>query len=141
MTYKTTTGETPKTAMIRVLGATLLALALLLGLRAPASAQSVRTTHAGVTLPLAAFAYQTNPRESVVSDRLSQLSIDMADVQKIFYTPQLQSGRGGNIIVGYDAWVTFHSCKGYLVIDLTRHFRVRQVYTRGGCRVPGVRHF
>ncbi len=33
MTYKTTTGETPKTATLRVLVATLLALALLLGVR------------------------------------------------------------------------------------------------------------
>ncbi len=94
-----------------------------------------------LTLPLAAFAYQTNPCESVVSDRLGQMSIDLADVQKVFYTRQLQSARDGNIIVGYDAWVRFHSCKGYLVIDVTRHCRVRQVYTRGGCRVPGVRHF
>ncbi len=30
MTYKTTTGENPKTAVLRVLGATLLALALAL---------------------------------------------------------------------------------------------------------------
>ncbi len=52
MTYKTTTGKTPKTAMLRVLGATLLALALLLGVRAPASAQSVCTTHAEVTKQL-----------------------------------------------------------------------------------------
>ncbi len=52
MTDKTTTGETPKTAMLRVLGATLLALALLLGVRAPASAQSLCTTHAEVTKQL-----------------------------------------------------------------------------------------
>ncbi len=52
MTYKTTTGETPKTAMLRVLGATLLALALLLGVRAQASAQSVCTTHSEVTKQL-----------------------------------------------------------------------------------------
>ncbi len=94
-----------------------------------------------LTLPLAAFAYRTNPCESVVSDRLVQMSIDMADVQKVFYTRQFRSTRNGNVTVGYDAWVRFHSCKGYLVIDVTRHCRVRQVYTRGGCRVPGVRHF
>lgn len=52
MTYKTTTGETPKTAMLRVLGATLLALALLLGVRTQASAQTVCATHAEVTKKL-----------------------------------------------------------------------------------------
>ncbi len=52
MMYPTITRESPKTAMLRVLGATLLALALLLGVRAPASAQSVCTTHAEVTKQL-----------------------------------------------------------------------------------------
>ncbi len=52
MTYRTTTGETPKAAMLRVLGATLLALALLLGVRAQASAQTVCATHAEVTKKL-----------------------------------------------------------------------------------------
>ncbi len=49
MTYDIPRRETPKTAIIRVVGATALAIALLLGLWAglkPASAQSVCMTHA-----------------------------------------------------------------------------------------------
>ena len=49
MRYKTNTRETPKAAILRVLGVTALALALLLGVRAQASAQTVCTTHAEVT--------------------------------------------------------------------------------------------
>ncbi len=52
MTYRANSGETPKVAILRVLGATALALALLLGLRAPASAQAACTTHAEVTRQL-----------------------------------------------------------------------------------------
>ncbi len=48
MAYDSTWRETPKTAIIRVVGATALAIALLLGLWAglkPASAQSMCMTH------------------------------------------------------------------------------------------------
>lgn len=41
MAYETTRRETPMSAFIRVVGATALALALLLGVRTPASAQTV----------------------------------------------------------------------------------------------------
>ena len=49
MTHKSKRRDTPLTAMLRIFGITALALALLLGLRAPASAQSVCTTHAEIT--------------------------------------------------------------------------------------------
>lgn len=41
MAYETTRRETPKSAFIRVVGATALALALLLAIRTPASAQTM----------------------------------------------------------------------------------------------------
>ena len=46
MTYEVAKRETPKTAVTRIFGATLLALALMLGVRAPASAQTVCAGHA-----------------------------------------------------------------------------------------------
>ncbi|MFQ5958231.1 MAG: hypothetical protein ACE5LF_02570 [Alphaproteobacteria bacterium] len=49
MRHQLTERETPKTAVIRVVGATMLALALLLGVRAQASAQTVCAPHAEVT--------------------------------------------------------------------------------------------
>ena len=52
MTNRITARETPKTAILGVLGATVMALALMLGPRAPASAQSVCMTHGEVTQKL-----------------------------------------------------------------------------------------
>ncbi len=87
MTHKTTTGETPKTAMLRVLGATLLALALLLGVRAPASAQSVCTTHAEVTKQL----------ESRHSE--SQVGIGLASTGQVFEVFTTGDGSSWTIVM------------------------------------------
>ena len=78
--------------------------------------------------------------ETVVNQRLDQIKVDRTDIRKIFYTRQHRSGGGdnGDRVVGTDAWVQFHSCKGYLVIDLNNSCRVRQVYTRGQCKIPGI---
>ena len=76
--------------------------------------------------------------ESVVDQQLDRLNVDRAEIEKLFYTRQYRRVRGDERVVGTDAWVRFHSCKGYLVIDLDNFCRVRQVYTRGECKIPGV---
>ncbi len=78
--------------------------------------------------------------EAVVDQRLDQINVDRTDIKKIFYTRQHRSGGrdNGGRVVGTDAWVRFHSCKGYLVIGLDNFCRVRQVYTRGQCKTPGI---
>ena len=77
--------------------------------------------------------------ESVVDQQLDRLNVDRADIEKLFYTRQYRTGRGDEtVVVGTDAWVQFHSCKGYLVISLDYFCRVRQVYTRGQCKIPGI---
>ena len=52
MRYTTITRESPKAAMLRVFGAVGIVLALLLGVVAPASAQSACTTHTRVAKQL-----------------------------------------------------------------------------------------
>ncbi len=82
--------------------------------------------------------------ESVVDQQLDRLNVDRTDIEKIFYTKQHRtSGRGESTrVVGVDAWVRFKSCKkGYMVINMTRYCHVRQAYTRGQCRIPGVKSF
>ena len=78
--------------------------------------------------------------EAVVDQRLDQINVNRADIKKIFYTKQVGNfgGDDGMRTVGVDGWVQFHSCKGYLVIDMDNFCRVRQVYTRGQCRIPGL---
>ena len=128
MMHATITRESPKIAIIRVLGATLLALVLLLGVQSSASAQSV------------CAAYGANPCETVVTERLNQLDIDIADIRSIVYIRRIKTGEHERVI-GIDAWVSFHSCKGNLVINMNRHGYVTQVYTRGECEVPGISNY
>ena len=87
------------------------------------------------------FSYAESPCETVVTERLNQLDIDMADVRSIFYTKRIQRRNDDSRVVGIDAWVNFHSCKGSLIIDMTRGCRVRQVYTRYKCEVPGIPNY
>ncbi len=35
------------------------------------------------------------------------------------------------------AWVSLNSCKGYVIVDLSPHCTVRQVYGRGKCNLGG----
>ena len=87
------------------------------------------------------FAHGASPCEAVVTERLGQLDINLADVRSIFYTKRIQRTRDRSRVIGIDAWVNFHSCKGSLVIDIDRYCRVRQVYTRNECEVPGIPNY
>ena len=49
MTYRSIGRDTPLSAMLKVFGTTVLALAMLLGLRATASAQTLCSTHEEIT--------------------------------------------------------------------------------------------
>ncbi len=75
--------------------------------------------------------------ESTVSERLDRLNVDPADVRGIYYEAQRRIGRNNDRVVGILAWVRLRSCRGYLVIDMSRHCTVRQVYGRGSCDLGG----
>ena len=79
--------------------------------------------------------------QPVVDDLLARLDIAASDIRRIQYSPQIKYIRGdeNSRTVGFDAWVRFQSCPGALIVDLTTACRVRQVYTRGPCRFPGVK--
>ena len=75
--------------------------------------------------------------EATVSERLDRLNVDPADVRGIYYEAQRHGGRDNNRVLRILAWVTLESCRGYLVIEMDRHCRVRQVYGRGECSLGG----
>ena len=89
-----------------------------------------------LTLLLGASAYGAGRCETVVKDRIDQANIDAADVRKVFFIVQRRAGNSG-LADGVDAWVSFHSCKGSLVISMNRQCHVKQIYTRGDCQFPG----
>ncbi len=96
-----------------------------------------------VTLGLALAVLSSTPAEAAlaycertVAERLDGLNVDRSDVRGIYYAAHRAGGRRDRV-VRILAWVSLQSCKGYLVIDMDRHCRVRQVYGRGECSLGG----
>ena len=75
--------------------------------------------------------------EATVSERLGRLNVDPSDIREIYYEAQRHIGRNVDRVVGILAWVSLRSCRGNLVIDMSRHCTVRQVYGRGECDLGG----
>ncbi len=57
--------------------------------------------------------------EAEVKERLDLLKVDPSDIREITYDAQY-SGRDNRRLVRLLAWVGLHSCKGYVIVDLTR---------------------
>ena len=100
-----------------------------------------------VTLGLALAVLSSTPSEAAraycertVAERLDRLNVERSEVRGIFYDAQRHGGRDNDRVVRILAWVSLQSCKGNLVIDMDRDCRVRQVYTRYECEVPGIPH-
>ena len=80
--------------------------------------------------------------ELVVQERLDQLAVDRNDVSKVTYDPIYEIDAEDNRSLDrINAWVRFGSCRGALIIDMLPNCYVKQVYTRGECKVPGVKAF
>lgn len=75
---------------------------------------------------------------AAVEEQLSQLNIEPADIADISYLRRVAGRRGGDRIIGHDAWINLKSCEGALIVALSRNCRVEQVYTRNKCKFPGV---
>ena len=87
------------------------------------------------TAPADAFQHDC---EAVVAQRFDRLNVDPSDIRKIEYIPKYKkAGRDDQILYGYEAWVSLHSCRGNLVIDMDQYCRLRQVYGRGACDLQG----
>jgi len=75
--------------------------------------------------------------EAQVSERLDRLDVDPSDIRSIFYDLQRQSSRNHDRVVRILAWVSLHSCKGYVIVDLSPQCTIREVYGRGECTLGG----
>ena len=68
-----------------------------------------------------------------VTERLNRLNVDPSDVRKIDWVEVIKVGGDDEFVKRIDAWVSLRSCKGYVVIQMTPHCFVSQVYGRGEC--------
>ena len=70
-----------------------------------------------------------------VWERLDRLNVASSDIREITYDKQRAGSRSkSNRIL---AWVGLNSCNGYVIVDLTKHCTVREVYGRGECNLGG----
>ncbi len=73
--------------------------------------------------------------EAEVKERLDRLNVSPSEISGINYEKQRAGSRNkSNRIL---AWVSLHSCKGYVIVDLSKHCTVREVYGRGECSLGG----
>ncbi len=74
--------------------------------------------------------------KATATERLNRLNVEPSDIRKISCI-EVRRGDRDDRVVGITAWVSLRSCTGNLVIDMSRHGRVRQVYGRGDCNLGG----
>ena len=82
----------------------------------------------------------TEPCQTVVAKRLESLGIAPTEVKDISMIRILNNPEFGTTRE-LQAWATLLSCPGSVVIKLTHRCRVKETYTRGGCRVENIAHF
>ncbi len=75
--------------------------------------------------------------KAAVDERLDELNVDASDIRKISYLTLRSSRREGGPPIGFEAWVSLNSCKGNLVVNLSKRCRIRDVYGRGECKRGG----
>ncbi len=78
-----------------------------------------------------------SPCEATVVEHLDRLNVEPSDIRSISCLADIRGGRDGGRVVGITAWVSLNSCKGNLVVDMSRHGQIRQVYGRGACDLGG----
>ena len=95
---------------------------------------SVLVLTAAITLGLTAMpAKADHDCSSIPTEHLNRLKVDSSDVRKIDWVEIVKKKGDDDIIERIDAWVSLHSCEGHVVIEITPHCYVRQVYGKGEC--------
>jgi|GEM_PF-4001926 len=76
-------------------------------------------------------------REAVTA-KLAELRLDPGLAGTARFSERTRGDADLGLIDGYDASIALPGCRGRLVIALTQSHRVKEVYTRGNCRLEGV---
>lgn len=92
-----------------------------------------------VTLLAAPAALALDCRKEA-EEELRRVGITAEEITESRFIEKLNPTERGPDVLGVRAWLRLRACgeEGYLVIDMTRSCFVRQSYSRGDCRWPGV---
>jgi hypothetical protein len=81
-----------------------------------------------IGLALGVFLLPTLPAEAAPiycaaqgDERLDRLGVSPSNIRDIYYEAQHHLRRKTDRRTGFLAWVSLHSCRDYLVIDMSRH--------------------
>ena len=91
--------------------------------------------YTAAALPAAA----QQPCRDDAEQELAKLGVAAEDLDKIVIGKNRSRRDGESYLVGYSAWSYLKTCDGAVVIDLSKECWVQQIYTRGACRLDGVR--
>ena len=71
---------------------------------------------------------------------VSRHGVAAGDIRDIFIDVLRSEGEGTSVVTDVKAWLTVRQCaKGHLMVQMTPGcLIVEEVYTEGGCTVPGV---
>lgn len=93
------------------------------------------------TLSSPALAAVTNPYPAELEEVLTKFNIDKANIRSQKTLEKQTDTNDGQHIEGYDTYIRFKDCKGYLRIFQHRFGRVEKIYTKGECKIPGIKNF
>ena len=71
--------------------------------------------------------------EPTVTERLNRLKVNPSDVRKIDLVEIIRVVGDDEFVQRIDAWVSLRSCKGHVIIQMTPHCFVRQIWGKGEC--------
>ena len=100
---------------------------------------AVATALAAAVLATSPAAAAENPCAPTVDAQLTELGIDRADVANIAYGQRTRAEGRGEKVFAIDAWVSFSSCRGSLVIQMRPNCVFQGAYTRGACSLDQLR--
>jgi len=72
--------------------------------------------------------------------RMAQLDVPESEIKKIVFSEVREDDRS-NRLLGYDAWVELKQCRGSVVINMSRDCEIKQTYTRGACKITGLKSY
>ncbi|MEH6630497.1 MAG: hypothetical protein V7776_06720 [Halopseudomonas aestusnigri] len=83
----------------------------------------------------------TNPYPVEFEEVLAKFHINKSNIRSQKTLVKHTDVNDGQRIAGYDTYIRFKDCKGYLRIFQHRFGRVEKVYTKGECEIPGIKNF
>ncbi len=75
-----------------------------------------------------------------VDAKLTELGISPDDVESRELVADTSGGEARQLM-GYSSWVRLKSCKGYVVIGLSTDCKFEQAYTKGECKIIGLKSY